>query len=267
MARKTTRYNRWRKAVPVLALSLAAWMPVKQAQAAWPVQEVGIVGQTTILSWAKEFVEWEQQLQSWKTQISGVLNLTNALNMNGLFGLSKIDGTAQTNLINQSCPGPNLLSASGVTQAISSFISSDLTSDIPGNQQKICSQIVTLQIDKYNRTVDMLNRINSFGDKIKQLQGTLNTISSLGGLLGGGQSIADITNKMNQAQQNSTGLDAEMKAYQASIAVDDAGISSLQQMQSNLAKIAIKGKSQGLLGDIAGTLVQAAALKTALAIN
>jgi hypothetical protein len=262
MTRKTTRNNRWRKTLPALALGMAALIPVRQAQATLPVIDYAHIAQDFV-DWLQNFMEWEQELQSWATQVSNIGASITGLGLNSS-ALQPLSDTDKVNLINASCPGPNLFSVSGLAQAITQVLSPDSNANITQSQQQICQHIVQLQIDKYDRTVIMLARINNYGNTLSQLQSTLNNASSsihnIAAAAGGsGQSIADITSQMNNAQQNMTGLDAEMKAYQASISVDDAAISALQQMQSNLGKVALHGSPTPL-----GQLIQASAFAGAL---
>jgi prefoldin subunit 5 len=260
-----------------------------------------------LINWVTELENWVQELNSWQTQISSLQNQLTNLGLNPT-GLKQLTAADKTNLVNDTCPGPNPLS--GVMQAITQVLSNDANANIAQRQQAICQQIVQLQIDKYDRSVDMLNRINgggSYGSALSQIQGTLgalsaaiggsgngqnssimNTLTSMGqqvsGLgngqtlsslagsgssgtsgLGSGQNIADLTSQMNTTQQNMAGLEAEMKTYLASINVDDAAISSLQTMQTNLANIALKGShSQSLISTVTGQFVKAAAFNAVL---
>jgi prefoldin subunit 5 len=250
------RRNCWRKALPILVLGAAALLPLEQTQAAMPVVDWTHIG-NDLLDWAQNLQEWMQELNSWKTQISSLGSLVNGLNISGS-SLQTISDADKVTLVNQSCPGPSLLSAQGLAQMLTTALNANagLTGNIQQSQQNICQQIVLLQVDKYNRTVAMLGRINGYGNTLAQLQNTLNTVDAalkgITALTSGGsisQSIADLTSQMNSAQQNRSGLDAEMKAYQASISADDAAISSLQMMQSNLGKVALHG-SPSLLGQV-----------------
>lgn len=256
MVRKTTRHNHWRKAMPVLALSLAALMPLKQAQAQMPVTDGTLIA-TTQMSWLTEFAKWTQQLQSWQTQLT---NLTN-LNFGQLLGTTQLQKIDPNSFAQKACPNTQGLTGM-VTSVlgIGNLLNSDMTSNIPQSQYNICLSIEFLQADKYNLTVDRVNRlkggINDQLNKIENLRKSMSTFSLFGG---SGKGNADMNALSNEVQRTQIKMTTEDKDYQARMKADNDLISTLQSMQSTLAHIAMKGQNT-LLGNI----VQTTALATAL---
>jgi len=249
MARETTRNNRWFKAVLVLTLSLAAWMPVKQAQAQMAVFDATL-NTTTITQWIKE-------LQSWMTQLSQIANLPSNFNFNSLLGnqLQKVDANS---FAQKACPNSQGFAAS-MTGALGSLLNPDMTSNVAQSQYNVCLQIENLQADKYNKTVDVLNTVGSgFSSQIQKLEALREALKKMSIFGGSGSGNADQNAVTNQAQRTHLQLSAVMEKYKADIKADDSAISTLQQMQSVLGHIAMKGGNTVL-----GTVIQGAAFAAA----
>jgi phage-related minor tail protein len=117
---------------------------------------------------------------------------------------------------------------------------------ILSSQRKICADIVTLQVDEYNRTVGMLDQLDQYGGALQKLSQLANDVNSLGTTSGA----------TTQAATFSAITAHAMQGWQAAIAGDEAIIQALNQQQSVLAKIALRGTNQG-------NLVQSAAFAAA----
>lgn len=156
--------------------------------------------------------------------------------------------TDPSELVNQNCPGTSGTSVIG--SALSSLSSAvSLNQPITQAQQKICANIVTLQIDEYNKTVIILNQMDQYGGTLQQLNKLANEVNSLGTTSGA----------TTQAETLSATMAHSIQDWQTSVAGDDALIKSLQQQQQMLSKIALNGSN-----DILGNTVQAATFAKAL---
>jgi len=249
MARETTRNNRWFKAVLVLTLSLAAWMPVKQAQAQMAVFD-GTLNLTTITQWLKE-------LQSWATQLTQIANLPSSFNFNSLLGtqLQKVDANS---FAQKACPNSQGFAAS-MTSALGSLLNPDMTSNVAQSQYNVCLQIEYLQADKYNKTVDVINNVGGgIISQIQKLEAIRDALAKMSLIGGAGTGTAGHVAVDEQAQRTHLQLSAAMEKYKADIKADDSAISTLQGMQTTLGHIAMKGGNTVL-----GTVIQGAAFAAA----
>jgi len=129
------------------------------------------------------------------------------------------------------------------------------TSPYAQSQRQICQDVVAIQVQKYNETADMLNRMNRYAALAKDTESNRNAV--------GQTSNGDLSSNTNQVERNSSELDLEMSNWQARMKAYDAEIGALQATQSILANAAMSARTPDLLG----TSVQAAALKAALSVN
>jgi hypothetical protein len=232
-----------RKLIPALALSLAALTPFRTAYSyVMPTIEVSPLNFVSVASWFAELEKWATQLQNWQAMASRFNPSAITMALNGT-QLKKLDFGDEAKFIEQSCPGSNIsISLSGlINTALSSIINSGVTDDIPKSQLKLCYLIAKLQVDKYNRTVDIVAQINGYAGQVKNLQELFNNLSDTIATLTG-KPLADITNKMQITQQNMSNMQDMMETYKSSMKADDEAIASLQAMQNNLGRIALRGK-------------------------
>jgi len=254
--------RRMRKLVPALALGLAVWAPFKPVDAI-TVTEVGPVGIFATASWASELVRWQQQLQAWGSAVSSIANIP----FNLQFGLTnptlqKINDPSS--YAQKACPDPQGFAGAvnAVLENINSFINSDLSANPAQSQRKLCMIISLLKVDKYNRTVDMINRLSGPGginDILKKIDDLRNGLSTLSIVIGGsGKKTADFASLSEQTQRSMLKLGTEMNDYKARVKATDDAINTLEQMQSTLAKIRLNGNQTGL-----GQVIQASAFAAA----
>lgn len=122
-------------------------------------------------------------------------------------------------------------------------------------QKEICAQVVTIQVDKYNKTAAMMGRLNYYNNLAQQTDQGRTGISQQSG-------TGDLNSNTNQAARNLADLQTEIANWQSQMAADDSMFKTLQDMQSVLAEAALRGSQ-----DMLGKGVQAAALATALQVN
>ncbi|MEP6898068.1 MAG: hypothetical protein ABI870_06015 [Rhodanobacter sp.] len=200
------------------------------------------------LQYAKQLDQYRQEVQQYEQLLMTVQGLgTNiSLTQNKLTQI-----TDPSALIDQNCPGASGGSVVGsLVTSLTSTIS--LNQPITASQQQICANIVTVQIDEYNKTVIILNQLNDYGGTLQKLNKLANDVNTLGTTSGA----------TTQATTFSATMAQSMSDWQTSIAGDDALIKSLNQQQQILAKVALNGSNT-----ILGNVVQATALKAAFTIN
>lgn len=191
-----------------------------------------------ILQYTKQLQQYELQLQQYQQMLSSIQNISNGVSLMPN-ELQRVTNTAA--LIQGRCS--STAGVSGVVSTLMNSMSSLMTQSITQAQQILCERIVTTQIDKYNQTVDMLNKLHDqYGDQFQQLES----------LFGSGSSMADTDRASGQVQKYSDALATEMGNWQTRMKADDAVIETLQSQQSILGRVAMKGSSTTL-----GNVVQA----------
>ncbi|MBB6241391.1 hypothetical protein [Rhodanobacter sp. MP1X3] len=142
----------------------------------------------------------------------------------------------------------------GVLQGISSAVSSiGFGGNITQTQQSICSSIVYAQVDEYNATVDLYQQMPQLRSDNTQVQ---SLVQQLNGVMGNSSSSSAQTLAVLQAHSQ------QVTEWQTRVGMDQKLIETLNQQQSTLSAIALRG-NPNILGDA----VQAGALKLALSIN
>jgi hypothetical protein len=184
----------------------------------------------------QQILQYEQILTSIQSLVTGGITLTSEK-------LTPISDAS--NFIQQSCPGA---SSGGLVGSMISLVTSSFDDSITKNQQTICVQIVLVKIDKYNKTVKMVNDTQQFGQELQQITSTLSKMTTQG----------DSDRVTANTAAHSEQLAWEMQDWQSQVKKDDAIISALEQQQGILAKMALNGHHT-----ILGNVVQAAAFAKA----
>jgi hypothetical protein len=200
-----------------------------------------------VQQYEKQIQQYELQLQQYQQMLINIKNLGNqvpSINNN----LQHLDANA---IASAQC------GSAGGSSWFGSLVTSVFapTSPYAKSQQQICQQIVAIQVQKYNETADMLNRMNSYAALANQTERDRDSIGDTGN--------GDLSSNSNQVDRNSAELGLEMSNWQARMKAYDAEIGALQDTQSILANAAMYARTPDLLG----TSVQAAALKAALTVN
>jgi hypothetical protein len=200
----------------------------------------------TAAQYEKEIGQFQKEVAHYQQMIASVANLkfpTLAISNN----LTPITDTST--FVSQACPGSGG-AVSSVLHALG-LSSLDLNGNIAQSQQQICQQVTLLQIDKFNKTADLLTRMGKYGSLFQD-------IDRLRDALGGTTAIGDLQANTNEAVRDSNKLAKEVNDWRGLMAADDAAIRTLQDQQSILANIALKGKSS-----VIGNIVQAGAFAAA----
>jgi len=195
--------------------------------------------------WGKTLAQYQQQVAHYQQMIATVANLNFSIQPTStLTRITDISG-----MVAQACPGSSRLADSA--SSIAGLASLNLGGNLAANQQTICQRITLLQIDKYNKTADMLGRMNQYSGLFGQIDDLRNRVS-------GANSVGDLQANTNEAVRNANKLTKEISDWQGQMAASDAAIRALQEQQSALANIALKGRSSPL-----GEIVQAGAFAAA----
>jgi len=169
--------------------------------------------------------------------------------------MSELSDSTRDQLIQGKCYGATSGGiVSGVLQGLSSAVSSiGFGGSITQTQQLICSNIVYAQVDEYNATVDLYGQMPQLRNNMTAVQGM---VQQLNGIMGNSSTSTANTVALTQQQQQ------QIAEWQTRVKMDDNVIQTLNQQQSTLAAISLRG-TPNILGDA----VQDAALKAAFAIN
>lgn len=229
--------QRLRKTGLALALSLACGLFATSASAQWAVIDSSNI-ETNLAGFAKQLAQTVQQyqteLQEYAQMQSSIAGLSTGMSLTPN-QLQPIPDA--TSLIQANCAGAS--GSSGLMGNIMNSLSSLMTQSITQSQQQICAQIVNTEVDKYNKTVAMLNQMNTYSNMFQQVQQVGQSIST----------FADSGRANNQAQTYSDALTTEMSNWQAQMQADDAIIKTLQEQQGILARVALNGNNGSILSD------------------
>lgn len=231
------------------------------AHGATPVIDVAHIAKTALV-----YATEQQQLQQLITQYQQLveayvlqarqyeqlfINLQNAPNAVPSLDNSFVHLDA-TQLAEAQCGDP------GEGEWLGGLIASLLSSENPlaESQRKICQQVVSLQVTKYNETADILTRLNNYARLAQHAEAQREEIA-------GDSGNGDLAGNSNQVHRNAAQLAMEMDNWKGRMGAYDTQLQALRDAQAMLAQAALRGRSPDLLG----TSVQALALKAALELN
>lgn len=244
--------------VATLAFSLAAMLSFPVKGYTIPVVEVGLntVNSTltefnTLTSQAQAFAEYGTQAQrfiettqNWAQKLAKFNQIiASPLMPQGV----RLEPVPLEWNVAERCGAGNIMSLSGILTAL------DLSpgGDIVAQQRNICAAIQVMENQKYNETVEVVQKT------MPDMRKVLDRIKDIRDLWSGEGAMAE-------ASANAVVSDAYMQAdfatWEKKTEGYDKQIQALTKMQQILAQRALKGTGQSPLG----TVVKAAALKAAL---
>ena len=198
---------------------------------------------TQNLQWLKQIDQALQEVKTYESTLMTVEGLGSSL-LQTPMNLQRI--TDANSLIQQNCPG-----APGLTGMISSLTGINLGDKILASQASICANITLVEIDQYNRTVDIVN----------QMQGYAATAQKLNQLTAIYHNPGDIAAILQQTTTFNTTINKTMQDWSTAMKADEELVEALQKQQQILSRVALKGNS------VVGNLVQVGVLAGALAIK
>jgi hypothetical protein len=225
--RKTSHLPRLRKTGLALFLASACGLFASAANAQWAVFD-STTNETALEGLANDLKELQAEYSELTSAINGLTT-----------GMSLVPNQLQqitdpSTLIQANCQSS---SGSGLAGIAMNALSSLNSQSITASQQQICVTIVTTQIDKYNKTVALLNDMGQYNNLFQQLQ-KVNAAAN---------TLADSSNANNQTQVYTSAMNTEMSNWHAQMEADDAIISTLQQQQDMLSRVALNGGGGGML--------------------
>jgi hypothetical protein len=205
-----------------------------------------------VFGFAAQLAKTVSQLQQEVAQYEQLLNTVEGLGTNISFTPNQLQPISDySSLIDQNCPsGTSGSIASSLVTSIASTISP--TQSLAASQQQLCAQITMVQIDEYNKTVDIANQLGGLGGTLQKLNQLANEVNSLGTSAGA----------TTQAETYTATVSSAMNDWQIKVAGDDKLIAALQQQQGILARVAMRGQNTPL-----GNVIQAGTLAAWFAAN
>lgn len=221
-----------------------------------------LVTDTTLLTsnekgQASQLAQLLQQYTQMVTQYESMLTTLKSLNLNVMQVNNQLPLiTDVAGQVAQACPGSSSLVGSAMNML--GMDSSIIDGQIVTQQRTICAKITTLQVDKYNTVAKMLNHMNDYFAGLKQLNDTADQlIGAVSNAIGNREAL------QNQTSQTQAALSAEMANVEQHLRAVDATIAALQNQQSLLANIALKGSNATGPAALAGQIIQAGAFAAA----
>lgn len=241
----------------MLALSLAGMMAVPVQAYTLPVVEIGMnlfngtmTEVNTLASQAEAFAEygvqaqrfiettqnWAQKLAKFNQIIASPLMPT---------GVTLKPVPAEWNVAER-CGAGSIMSLSGILTAL------DMNpgGDIAAQQRNICAAIQMLENQKYNETVEVVQKtmpdMRKVLDRIKDIRDLFNTEGAM-------------SETATNAAVSDIYMQADFATWEKKVGAYDRQIQALTRMQQMLTQRALKGTPSPV-----GTIIKAAALKAAL---
>jgi hypothetical protein len=193
--------------------------------------------------------QYEQMVKQYQQMITSVTNLNFSIRPTQT--LTRISDISD--MVSQACPNFTGDAVSMVLDFVKSSLFDSRTS-LADSQQTICTQTTLLQIEKYNKTVDMLDRLKEYTQLLQDIE-----TSRSANVNGSDNSAANLQASIDEAARTANKLQKEAQDWQGQMAAADAAISTLQAQQTVFANVRLKGKNAFLLGQI----TQALAFKAA----
>ncbi|MEC4337748.1 hypothetical protein ABFC53_10600 [Stenotrophomonas pavanii] len=243
--------------VATLAFSLTAMLSFPVKGYTIPVVEVGLntVNSTltefnTLTSQAQAFAEYGTQAQrfiettqNWAQKLAKFNQIIATPLMPTGVTLKPVP--AEWNVAER-CGAGSIMSLSGILTALNM----NPGGDIAAQQRNICAAIQMLENQKYNETVEVVQKtmpdMRKVLDRIKDIRDLFNTEGAL-------------SETVSNATVSDIYMQADFATWEQKVGAYDRQIQSLTRMQQMLTQRALKGTQSPV-----GTIVKAAALKAAL---
>ena len=236
-------------------LLLPMCLATNQAHAQWHVIDEAAIASNE-KGQEQQLTQLISQYTQMVTQYESMLTSLRSLNLNVIPTNNQLTLIADpSQQVSQACPGASLpgmaLGAIGMDPAI-------VDGNIVTQQRAICTKIVLLQVDKYNTVATMLNHMNDYFSGLKQLAETTDQL--VGAVEHAIGNRAALQNQVAQAQAS---LATEMANVEQHLRAVDATIDTLNEQQSLLAHVALKGSNSTGPNAVASQIIQAAAFSAA----
>lgn len=247
-----------------LALALAAALAAASSVHAQEGAATGVAVSDNVNQGYNKLMMAFQKGQQFTNAVSQLKQLTSTINTvasNPLASMMPTSGTMNRltdaeiqSFMSAKCAPAGSSSGNIITDTVFNAVHNlDLTGNIAQSQQTICRNIITVQADQYNATVDLYKAVPELHNTVNGLQSLM---TQLDGVLGNSSSSMAQSSTLTTMQQQ-TIIDWETRTH-----MDAQIITTLQQQQSALASQALNAKPELL-----GSAIQAVALKAAFTAN
>ncbi|TZF91484.1 hypothetical protein [Cognatilysobacter lacus] len=239
--------------VAALVLASALMLQPKDARAQWAVIDVPTEINTLTQQIEAASAYYEQAARwkaTWDHYYQQIAHFMSQVHNPTLSNTVSFDYVSMDFGVQEKCGGAGGFSFS--LSSLSSTLVPDFQGNIMDNQKKICAQIQMLQNQKYNATVRYLKEV---APTLKQDLQNINAQRQANNEQGTLAAITEASTRL-QNQQTTSGQDLDNQ-----VASCDRLISTLTEMQRNLARQALKGKPAPIIGDLVKTATLEAALK------
>lgn len=231
-----SRFDRLASPLRRTGIALILGFAASSASAQWAVIDEANLANNQAGFYA-QLQQTIQQLLTEKQQLEQLMSKITGLHLGidlGKQSLQPLSDGERDNLIQMNCQS----STGGLIGSAVSALTSLASHSIRDSQQQICAQIVMAQVDKYNITVGMLNKVHQYNTVFDQVSGIIDSVDTL----------ADAGRATTQTQTYSNALTTEMANWRAQMEADDAIIRTLEDQQSMLARAALNGGGGGGTG-------------------
>ncbi|WP_333679343.1 hypothetical protein [Dyella sp.] len=225
-------------------LALALTLTTSSACAQWAVID-GANLEANKEGFYSQLQQTIHQLETEKLQLEQLISKISGLRFHvdlGKQSLQPVSDADRDNLVEVNCQNNN---GGIIGSAVNALTSSLASHSIRESQQQICAQIVMAQINKYNLTVGMLNKVQGYHSAFDQVSDIIDNVNTL----------ADSGRAATQTQTYSNALTTEMANWRAQIEADDAIIRTLEEQQSMLARTALNGGGSSATGSALGSVL------------
>lgn len=238
--RKIARKSGWS-----LTAALTVCLLSQNTRAQWVVVDPTQIAQDganfakTVVQYGKEIAQYQAVLEHYQQQLVSLTQMNFGLpTMQNSY--EEISQSDMQKLAADACPSSSEGGVAGAVTGLLQIFTPDVNSSILENQHKICMQIQFRKMDKYNLTVKMLKRIESYSDKMQSISDQLSKVGTSQGALDSVKGNVDATG---------LAMSTEMQLWDKQVQADDQLISYLQNQQSVQAKAMLNG-SNTLLGNV-----------------
>lgn len=194
--------------------------------------------------WGETLAQYQRQIAAYQQMVSTV----SGLSIQTLLPQQPLQRLDEGRLVEQACPG----SGNIFNDVLSAVTGVNLNGQILQNSQRLCVMTTQLKVRMYNESVERANRLIVYDGGLKKV---INFIDSL---TGSANSNGNTQRLILETSQKDAQLKVEMENYAANMASYATLLKTLEDQQSILARISLKGKPSLL-----GSVTQAAAFATA----
>lgn len=249
---KQFKIHRFQVAAARIVLAVAAISASMHAAAQVIVNDTIGVGKQ-IAEYAEQARRWGETLAQYQRQIAAyqqMVSTISGLSIQSLLPQQPLQRLDEERLAEQACPG----AGSMVSDVLSAVTGVDLNGPVLQNSQRLCVMTIKLKVKMYNESVERANRLNVYDSGLKRV------LSHIDSLTGSASSNGNTQRLILETAQKEAQLKVEMENYAANMASYQTLLKTLEDQQSVLARVSLRGKAS-LLGNVTQAATFAAAFR------